>query len=412
MISWKRTFACTFVAQILAIVGFSFCMPFLPFFIAELGVPDKATQTWWAGIVMSATGVTLAIFAPVWGYLADRYGRRIMVMRAMFVGSLVLLLISFARSVGQLALLRLFQGAFTGTLAASIALVASVAPPHRSGLTLGLMQTAVFIGDAIGPLAGGFLSDHIGYRPAFRVGALMAFLGGMLILYGTRESFQPAAATAEQNLQRFGDTIRKAGFIAAVAVLFSIRFSNTLTNPSFPLIVSELVGKSGRLNSITGMITCSSAIAGAFSATLLGYFGDSWSHKRVLLVCCFTTAIVALAHFFATSVPYLLVARTLFGLAVAGMIPSVNALIRRNIHARHIGKAYGAATSISMTGFALGPFVGGWVGMHLGLRMPFVLAAIGQLIVALLVAFFIKEDQNSPKGMATGIRSEKEVGQA
>ncbi|MCX7591100.1 MAG: MFS transporter, partial [Kiritimatiellae bacterium] len=89
MTPWKRTLACAFVAQILAIVGFSFCMPFLPFFIAELGVRGTAAQTWWAGIVMSATGVTLAIFAPLWGYLADRYGRRLMVMRAMFVGSVV-----------------------------------------------------------------------------------------------------------------------------------------------------------------------------------------------------------------------------------------------------------------------------------------------------------------------------------
>jgi len=187
MAPWKKTFVSAFVAQILSIVGFAFAFPFVPFFIRDLGVPDPADQAFWAGVVMSSAGLTLAIFSPVWGFLADRYGRKAMVVRAFIGGAIVMFLMSLVQNVWQLAVCRLLQGAFTGTIAASVALVASVIPPKRSGFALGMMQTAVFIGVSIGPLFGGFVADALGYRTAFRVGACVILAGGLVVFFGTRE---------------------------------------------------------------------------------------------------------------------------------------------------------------------------------------------------------------------------------
>ena len=191
MTHWKQTFACSFIAQVLSILGFSFALPFLPFFIRDLGVSDPARQAWWAGVTLGATGVTLALFAPIWGALADRFGRKAMVMRSMFGGALVLVLMSYSRNIGDLLVCRLLQGAFTGTVAASIALVASVTPLRHSGLALGMMQSAVFLGTAIGPLVGGLVADRYGYRAAFQMGAAIVLLGGVIIHYGAHESLSP-----------------------------------------------------------------------------------------------------------------------------------------------------------------------------------------------------------------------------
>ena len=388
--TWKKTFICAFIAQICSITGFSFALPFMPFFIGDLGVTDAAERALWAGVAMGATGVTLSIFSPVWGMMADKFGRKAMVIRAMFGGTIVMLLMSCAQSVGQLIFCRLLQGVFTGTVAASTALVASVTPPHRSGLTLGMMQTAVFMGVAIGPLIGGVVADHLGFRTAFRIGAAILFLGGLLVLYGTKENFDPAKVSRKEK----GANIRKifltSGFPVAVLVLFSIRFSNTLAGPSFPLIIEEIVGNSARLNSITGGIVFGAAVSGAVTAGIMGHFGDLWGHKRVMMVCGIIASLASLGHVYVGGLDQLLFARMLFGAGVAAMGPAANAMIMRVTKHENIGTAYGIATGISTTGFAFGPFLGGWIGRHFGLRVPFLVTAIGQAFVVLIVVVCVR----------------------
>jgi len=394
MAPWKRTFVSAFIAQLLSIVGFSFALPFLPFFIGELGVTDSAEQAWWSGIVLSASGLTLSLFAPLWGILADRFGRKAMVVRAMLAGTVVMWLMSLVQTVGQLTVCRLLQGALTGTVAASVALVASVSPVHRSGFTLGMMQTAVFLGVSFGPLAGGIIADHFGYRTAFRIGALIIFGGGLLVYAGTHEEFKPPDPEEREQGEPFRSILFRPLFLAAVFVLFVIRFANTLSNPSFPLIVKEILGTTRRLNSVTGSVVCGAALGGALSSALLGHFGDSWGHRRVLIGCSLIAAAASFAHTFADSIGYLFVVRMLFGMAAAGMIPAANAIIRRTIRDRHIGKAYGAATSLSTVGFALGPFLGGYLGRVAGLRVPFVASGLAQLAVLGVVLAFVYEERD------------------
>lgn len=386
---WKKTFVSAFVAQIISVIGFSFALPFLPFYIEELGVADKSEQARLAGIVIAATGLGLSIFAPIWGALADKHGRKIMVLRSMFGGTVVLLLMSVVQTVPQLVVCRLLQGALTGTIAASVALVASVSPDHRSNFTLGMMQTAVYLGVTIGPLLGGIVADELGYRAAFRVGALVIFAGGLLVLYGIREEFEkpdPAAGGKSSYSAIFKNPV----FVIGVLILLAIRLSNTIANPSFPLIVKEILIAGRKLNTTTGLVLSVAAVAGAVSAALLGHFGDKWGQKRVLITCSIVAAFASYLHGFAGSILQLFFLRAMFGLGIGGMIPAANAMIKKSTHHSHIGKAYGAATSVSILGFAIGPYLGGYIGSEFGLRVPFFLTAAGQLVVALLVMTLVR----------------------
>ena len=109
----------------------------------------------------------MGVMGPIWGALGDRHGRKIMVMRAMFGGAVIISLIGFAQTVEQFAILRFIQGALTGTVAAATALVAGNAPREHLGETLGKLQLAIFLGQAFGPITGGFVADTFGYRAAF-----------------------------------------------------------------------------------------------------------------------------------------------------------------------------------------------------------------------------------------------------
>lgn len=383
--AWKRTVACSFLAQVLSILGFSFALPFLPFFIRDLGIVEQSQQAWWAGVTLAASGVTMAIFAPVWGILADRFGRKSMVLRSMFGGTVVLLLMSFSRNVGDLLVCRLLQGMLTGTVSASIALVASVTPQKRSGMAMGLMQSAVFVGVAIGPLLGGLIADMYGYRSAFRLGAIIVLIGGLLVYYGTDENFTPPEPESESERLVFMKTMFNSGFVVAIMVLLAVRFANTIVNPSFPLVIHDIVESTERLNSIAGTIMALAGVAGAISAGVLGHIGDRVGHYHIVVFASLGAAATAAAHALAQTIPQLAVVHLLFGFAVAGTMPAANAMIQRNIDPRHMGKAFGIASAISMSGLALGPLTGGFLASQFNIRAPFLAAGVCQVLVAVLV---------------------------
>lgn len=384
MTDWKKTFVCAFVAQVLSIVGFSFALPFLPFFIRDLGVTETADQAFWSGILLASTGVTLAVFAPIWGILADRYGRKSMVIRSMFGGTVVLMLMSFVTSVGQMLVLRLLQGALTGTISASVALVASVTPARRSGFAMGMMQAAVLLGVAIGPMIGGVVADMFGYRVSFQVGAVVVMLGGCLVYVGANESFVPPDPAAESDSPSLATLVKASGFAFAVLILFAVRFSNTMINPSFPIVIQEMLASPERLNSITGLIMAGGGIAGACAAAALGHAGDRLGHRRVVIICSLAAALTSSAHAFAGSLSTLACAHLLFGISVAGTMPAANAMIQQSTEAKHMGKAFGAASAIGILGIAVGPLTGGFLARQAGLRVPFLVAGVCQVMVALL----------------------------
>ena len=136
MKSWKVNLAVAWIAQFFCIAGFSVALPFLPFYIRELGVSDLHQVELWTGFLNSGAAVSMALISPVWGLMADRRGRKLMVMRSTIAGSVVLAAMAFAGNVQQLFILRVIQGMLTGTVPAFMTLVASFAPPSQAGFSL------------------------------------------------------------------------------------------------------------------------------------------------------------------------------------------------------------------------------------------------------------------------------------
>jgi len=378
---WRVTLSAMWFAQLSCIMGFSFVMPFIPFFVRELGVSGRMVPVW-AGLTASAAGITMSIMGPIWGYLADRHGRKLMVVRAMLGGSVVLGLMGLARNVYELLALRVLQGSITGTVPASIALVASVVPQQRLGFSLGLMQMAVFSGGSVGPYVGGMVADRYGYRLPFAVTAALLFSGGLLVLFGARERFKPPPPEERRGGAPLRLLLRTPGILGLLSLFFLLNLSNSLVMPIFPLFVEEIVKSPQRAASQTGLLLAVTGIASAFAAIVAGRLSDRAGHKVTLVTCTVLTGLLCFPHYSARTVAQLLVLRVLFGLAAGGMLPSMNALVANTVPRSSVGQAYGFTTTASAIGWAMGPALGGWAASAFGYRLPFLIMGSSLLIVA------------------------------
>src|ERR1700736_4564387 len=194
---WERNLYALTAASFLMFTAFGFVFPFLPLFLAQLGVGDEQHVEVWSGVSSFAQALVLSIFSPIWGAYADRHGRRLMVLRGAFCGGLVIGLMGLSQNIGEFMVLRVIQGAMTGVIAAVTALALSFVPRPRAGFALGLIQMSTFAGNAVGPLLGGLVADHAGYRITFAVTGGLFLLAGVVTVAFVKENFVPPAL-AEQ----------------------------------------------------------------------------------------------------------------------------------------------------------------------------------------------------------------------
>jgi len=394
VVQWKKTFYASWIAQFFSIIGFSCVIPFLPVYIRTLGVEGEASVARWAGVIGGATALSMTVFAPLWGIVSDRFGRKIMVLRSMLCGAVILGLMGFARGPIDLLVLRLLQGALTGTITASIALVASVTPDRHSGYTLGMMQAAVFAGASVGPLVGGVLADRFGYRASFAVASLVLVTGALLVRLFVSEQFTPPSRDERREHHSFSRVFAAAGFLTTIFVLFQINFANRAVSPIFPLYVEKLRGTSTAVATVTGLILAVAGIAAALSAGLLGRYGDRWGYRQILVMATLLAGLLTLPQAFAQNVTQLFVLRILFGLAAGAIMPSVNAIVRAVTSKHNLGKAYGVTQSAACLGMAFGPMLGGYLAAEMGLSAPFVFTGLLLIATSCLVYWRVRPNNN------------------
>jgi len=394
-LSWQRTLYIMFFAELITAVGFSSIFPFLPLYVKSLGSAAHLNLDLLVGLVFSAQAFTMMIASPFWGSLADRFGRKVMVERAMFGGAFILLLMAFVRSAEELVLLRAIQGLITGTIGAANALVASAVPRERIGYAMGLLQMGLGTGVALGPMLGGAIADAFGYRAAFYATAVLLLFAGFMVLFGVEEQFESGKHLAG----RHGSFVFRWGRILsapAVAVTFLLRFMNQLGRmifiPVLPLFVEQLLVDTARVNTFTGFVVGIASAATTLSAVYLGRLGDRIGHQRILIAGSLCSFVLYLLQSLVTAGWQLLGLQALAGVALGGIVPSISALLARHTQAGEEGAVYGLDNSIGSGARALAPMLGVGVAAYFGLRATFVTAALLYLAAGLVAIRGLTKD--------------------
>jgi DHA1 family multidrug resistance protein-like MFS transporter len=399
--TWQRNLAALWIGELIAIAGFSVTLPFLPYYVQELGVTGVDQIAFWSALVASAQGTTMALVAPFWGLLADRYGRKIMVVRAMFGGAVVIGAMGFTQNVYQLVVLRAIQGTLTGTVPAAMTLVVSSAPPERRGYAIGLLQMAIYLGSSVGPLLGGLIADQLGYRATFWVTGVLLFLAGVLVSALVREHFaspeEDEAAndgrTRARSKPRLWDGLLLVLRTKALLSIFGIRMLMNMAfgiiAPILPLFIQQIAGPEVKVASLTGTIAGLASAASAAAAIVLGRAGDRVGPRRILLVCGILASLLFGLQAWAQSPTQLLVLRVSAGIATGGILASVSSLLAALAPKQRYGAVYGVDTSMMAAANAIAPMLGAALTASWGLSAAFLGAAamygLATLVVALTV---------------------------
>lgn len=399
MSHWKRTLAVTATAQMVSIVGFNFFTPFLPLFLPQLGIHGVANITLWAALLQGGSAIAMALTSPFWGVLADRHGRKIMLVRATFSAAVLIGLSGLVQNVYQLMFLRVLQGAFTGTVTASQALVAAESPRDRMGFSQGIMQTAIFLGVSIGPLLGGLAADAVGFRFSFLIAGGVLFFAGVLVSVFVREehaSDRSAARPPAQLWTNMRHGLATPGLLPVIGAVFAVQFSMTVVLPVLPQFIEYLQGPGGHAATVTGLIFTGGGVAGAISSVAAGSLADRLGYKRVIVAASVIAAAFSVPQFFVNSTWQLLLLRVGMGFAMGAIMPSAAALLGHLVPPEKRGTAYGLSGSATSLGFAAGPLTAAAVVSIGGIRPVFLTASVLLLGISVwvqtMVADFFADD--------------------
>lgn len=383
--SWKQNLYVIWLSQFIAMLGMSLVVPFLPFFLRDLGVSDPDSLARWSGLAFSGPFFISFVATPFWGWVGDRTGRKAMVLRAVLGLGVSQALIGFAQNPEQLLLGRMVQGGISGFIAAAMALVASTTPKERLGVALGTLQTATATGTVLGPLVGGVLADFLGFRAIFWVTSGFCFASGLLVLWKVKEPPESRGNHTGPLWDNYRVVLTTPLLLGAAAAVFLTQCSMGLVQAVFALVVERITPSTAYLSTITGLVYGTQGVFNALGAPWWGRRNDRLGHRRNLLIAILCASLLYALHAAARAPWHLAVYRAALGFCLGGIQPVLYSLIARHSPAQQRGGVLGVAASFTTLGNAIGPMSGGVLGSLLGLRAVFLVASSVLLVNALLV---------------------------
>ncbi|GAK53186.1 major facilitator superfamily MFS_1 [Candidatus Moduliflexus flocculans] len=387
---WQRNLCFLWIAQTVSITGFSFAIPFAPLYLQDLGVTDPKQLRLWSGLFSSIAGLTMTIMTPFWGYLADRFGRKPMTLRASLGGAVALLGMGLVRTPEMLLLFRLIQGAFTGTITAFLTLAVAESPKERTGFVVSVMNSAVFLGTAIAPLIGGALADHFGFRLTFLISAGLLFLSFLLSVFFIHER---AAPQQQMAFSFWADTkaiLTIRGVASIMGMIFLYSACRNIHQPVLPLFIQDISTDPGRLGAQTGLVSSLAGVASVAAAVVMGIVIDR-GRWGIGTMSAFVAALFASGLFFAQTVWQLALLYSVTAMFIGGIDPLLKVMLTRSVPQAKSGSAFGLSGSAISCGWFFGSLSGGMLAAIMGLRPVFLVIGVFLAAIAVLLTKLVRK---------------------
>ena len=392
MESWKVNLISVWFGCFFTGLAISQILPFLPLYVSQLGVTSHEALSMWSGLTFSVTFLVSAIVSPMWGSLADRKGRKLMLLRASLGMAIAILLQAFATNVWQLFFLRAVMGLTSGYIPNAMALVASQVPRERSGWALSTLSTAQISGVIGGPLLGGFLADHVGLRAVFIITAVLLVVSFLVTLFLIKEGGRPVISKSERLSGKavFASLPYPGLMISLFVTTMVIQLCNGSVGPILALFIKSMEPESTNIAFLSGMIAAVPGVSALISAPRLGKLGDRIGTARILMATLIFAVVLFFAMSFVTSPLQLGVLRFLLGFADGAMLPAVQTLLVKYSSDQVTGRIFGYNQSFMYLGNVAGPLIGASVSAMAGFRWVFAATAIVDLINIIQLAIALR----------------------
>jgi DHA1 family multidrug resistance protein-like MFS transporter len=390
--NWKRSARFLWLCNFIIVAAMTMVLPFLSLFLFEMGVTDDKELSLWTGATFSATFVSGAIMAPIWGIFADKYGQKSNLIRAGIGMGVMTLLMAFTISPIMLLLLRFFMGFFSGFITVSFSYLSRVTPEEHTGQSLGFLQTGGIAGGIIGPLFGGALSDLFGFRPVFAVTGISILLTLLLVIFFIEKD--PVAEATNNKRGSFHEVFFNPNLMALFIATFIVQAAILSTNSMMTIFVQSLVGNVSNIAFLAGLAASITGIAIIIGSPYLGKLGDRIGQAKMLPVVMLLTGLLSFPQLWTESLYELYFWRFLQGLLLGGMWPAIQTLIHKRTPDEIQGRAFGVTASCRFLGNLAGPIAGGFISGLFSTAYVFAFAGIILMIGSVMVKWKVAPSEN------------------
>ncbi|UZW14821.1 multidrug efflux MFS transporter [Clostridium pasteurianum] len=369
---WKRNLIVCWFGTFVTLIGMSQIAPIMPLYIKQLGIHNVSAISQISGIAFGATFVVSAIFSPIWGYVADRFGRKPMLLRASLGMAVVVGSMGLAQNVYQLIGLRILQGVITGYSTACTTLVATQTEKKHAGWALGVLSTAFVSGSLLGPLVGGYLDEFLGLKFTFFLTGGLMLIAFFTTLFFVKEDFVPSEKKKVESAKELWKQLPNSNIIVTLFVSsFILQFAYYSVEPIITIYIGQLAGSLNHVALIAGMAFSASGLANIIAAPRLGKLSDRIGPQKVVLGALILAGIVFIPQAFVKNPWQLMALRFGLGIATAGLSPSINTLLKKITPEKFTGRIFGFNISAYYMGTFTGSVIGGQIAARLGIKYVF-----------------------------------------
>ncbi|WP_312472243.1 multidrug efflux MFS transporter [Neobacillus sp.] len=384
---WKRNLIVCWFGMFVSSVGMSQIAPVLPLYIKNLGVHLTPLIEQFSGIAFGVTFIVSAVFSPIWGLAADKFGRKPMLLRASLGMAVVVCSMGFAQNVYELIGLRVLQGVITGYSTACTTLIATQTDKEHAGWALGTLSTAGISGSLLGPMIGGYIGENFGLQNVFFITGAMLLIAFITTALFVKESFTRQDKKVLSAKEIWNSIPEKSLTIIMFVTFFVLTIALYSVEPIITVYVTQLYHNTSHVALLAGMAFSASGLANIIAAPRLGKISDKIGAQKVMLAALVVAGLIMIPQAFVKNPWQLVVLRFLLGLATAGLIPSVNTLVKRITPDSLTGRVFGFTMSAGYLGVFGGSILGGQVAAYLGISYVFFTTSALLLINAVWVYF-------------------------
>jgi MFS family permease len=375
-------------------VGMSQIAPVLPLYIEHLGIHDTALIEQFSGIAFGITFIISAIFSPIWGHAADKFGRKPMLLRASLGMAVVVFSMGFAQNVYQLIGLRLLLGIITGYSTACTTLIATQTDMEHAGWALGVLSTANIAGSLLGPVIGGYIGESIGLKYVFFITGGLLLIAFITTVFFVKESFIRQDKKTLNTREIWNSIPSKNLTVIMFVTSFVVTLALYSIEPIITVYVTQLSSNTGHIALVAGLVFSVSGLANIIAAPQLGRLSDKIGAHKVMLVALGVAGIIFIPQAFVKDPWQLMALRFLLGIATAGLNPAINTLVKKITPASLTGRVFGFNISAQYLGAFGGAVLGGQVAAFWGIKYVFFITSTLLLLNALGLYFKVYKKLN------------------